>query len=158
MTVTKNNTTLKHFQAWDRRSKYINANVYSNAKSSSAKRFLIEFIEKCPFPIQSIQVDGGSEFMAEFEEACRELNIPLLVLPPSKPKYNGGVEHGNRTFRKEFYSKTDILYDSVGAFRCDLKKALKTYNTYRPHYGLKGNTPMGYILKNINEPEVSHII
>jgi hypothetical protein len=30
--------------------------------------------------------------MMKFEEACRELGIPLVVLPPASPKYNGGVE------------------------------------------------------------------
>lgn len=39
------------------------------------------------------------KFMAEFEETCGDLEIPLIVLPPSKPTYNGGVERGNRTFR-----------------------------------------------------------
>lgn len=36
MTVTKNGVTVKHFQAWDHVSKYIHAQVYSHAKSSSA--------------------------------------------------------------------------------------------------------------------------
>ena len=79
MTVSINGITVKQFQAWDRKSKFIHAQVYSHAKSSSAKRFLLELIEKAPFAIASIQVDGGSEFMAHFEETCCELNIPLLV-------------------------------------------------------------------------------
>ena len=88
MTVTKNGVCVKHFQAWDRTSKFLHAGVFSNAKASSSKRFLIDFIRKCPFKILSIQVDGGSEFMADFEDASRELKIPLLVLPPSKPTYS----------------------------------------------------------------------
>ena len=66
MTVTKNGITVKHFQAWDRVSKYIHANVYSSAKSTSAKRFLLDLLEKSPFKLLSIQVDGGSEFRADF--------------------------------------------------------------------------------------------
>lgn len=145
MTATKNGVTLKHFQAWDRRSKYIDANVYSNAKASSAKRFLLEFVKNCPFDILSIQVDGGSEFMAEFEEACATLGIPLIVLPPARPKYNGGVERGNRIFREEFYARKDLLADSIGAFRYDLRRAVEKYNTYRPHANLAGLTPMEYV-------------
>jgi len=99
MTVTKNGITVKHFQAWDRVSKYIHANVYSHAKSSSAKRFLLDLLGNAPFKLLSIQVDGGSEFRADFEAACADLEIPLLVLPPRKPQYNGGVERGNRTFQ-----------------------------------------------------------
>jgi transposase InsO family protein len=149
MTVTKNGASIKHFQAWDRRSKFIIARLYSHAKSSSAKRFLLELIEKTPFKILSIQVDGGSEFMAEFEQACKDLNIPLIVLPPKKPTYNGGVERGNRTFREEFYARHDLLADSIGAMNAELNKALNKYNTYRPHFALNGLTPMNYIHNNL---------
>jgi len=149
MTVTKNNMCFKHFQAWDRRSKFIDAQVYSNAKSSSAKRFLLDFVKNSPYPILSIQVDGGSEFMAEFEDACAELEIPLIVLPPSKPTYNGGVERGNRTFREEFYNRSNLLADSIGAMRFELNKATEKYNTYRPHRVLKGLAPMEYINNHI---------
>lgn len=145
MTVSKNGICFKHFQAWDRRSKFIDTTIFSNAKSSSAKRFLLDFVRRAPYTILSIQVDGGSEFMAEFEGACGELDIPLIVLPPSKPTYNGGVERGNRTFREEFYSRPNLLADSIGAMRYELKKATAKYNTYRPHRGLKGLTPMEYI-------------
>ena len=52
-----------------------------------------ELVEKAPYKILSIQVDGGSEFMKEFEETCQELGIELFVLHPVSPKYNGGVSH-----------------------------------------------------------------
>ena len=151
MTVTKNGIVVKHFQAWDRQSKYIFAGVYSHAKSSSAKRFLLDYIKQSPVPVLSIQVDGGSEFMADFEDACAELDIPLFVLPPRKPTYNGGVERGNRIFREEFYNRNDLLADSIGAMRVELKKALDKYNTYRPHRNLKGLTPMEYIQHTLLE-------
>ncbi len=63
MTARKNGVTVKHFQAWERKSKFLFACVYSHAKASSAKKFLLEFVKKAPFPILSIQVDGGSEFI-----------------------------------------------------------------------------------------------
>jgi len=145
MTVTKNGICVKHFKAWERRSRFIHAQAYSNAKASSAKKFLLEFIDAAPFEVKSIQVDGGSEFMAEFEQTCKELNIPLYVLPPAKPTYNGGVERSNRTFREEFYNLPSLLADSIGALRAELKNALRKYNTFRPHYALDGLTPMEYI-------------
>jgi protein involved in ribonucleotide reduction len=58
------------------------------------------------------------------ESACKELNIALFVLPPKNPKYNNGViERGNRIFREEFYAKNDILADSVGVIKAELKSA-----------------------------------
>ena len=145
MTVSKNGITFKYFQAWERKSKHLHAQIYSNAKATSARKFLQELVATAPYKILSIQVDGGSEFMAEFETECEKLNIPLDVLPSKKPKYNGGVERGNRTFREEFYENRSILADSIGAMRFDLNKALNKYNTYRPHFALKGMTPIEYL-------------
>ncbi len=142
MTVNKNGVTCKRFQAWEPRSKYIHAQVYSNARASAAKRFLMELIEQAPFRIISIQVDGGSEFMAEFEATCEEMTISLEVLPPSKPTYTGGIERANRTFREEFYYRRDLLAGQIGVIRAELKKVVNKYNTYRHHKTLRGLTPM----------------
>lgn len=145
MSVCKNGVRVKHFQAWDRCSKFIHAHVYSNATSRSAKRFLRELLAILPFPILSIQVDGGSEFRQDFEDFCEEKQIELIVLPPAKPTYNGGVERGNKTFREEFYNLSSLQADSVGAIQNELVKAVDKYNTYRPHFALQGLTPMAYI-------------
>ena len=142
MTATKNGVTCKHFQAWERRSKHIHAQVYSNATARSARRFLEELVEIAPYKILSSQVDGGSEFIAEFETACEQMKIPLIVLPPARPKYNGGVERGNRTCREEFYYRRDLSADSIGDIRFELTKAVEKYNTFTPHHALKGKTPM----------------
>jgi putative transposase len=155
MTVTKNNIRIKHFQAWDRKSKFIHAAVYSNATSAAAKKFLLELIQKLPFPIKSIQVDGGSEFMAHFENACKELNIPLIVLPPAKPQYNSGTERGNRMFREEFYEQPSFRANSLGEAKFELTKALHKYNHYRPHHNLDGLTPNEYI--NNYYPEIQNL-
>ena len=157
MSVTRNGVNVKHFQAWERKSKYIHAVVYSNAKASSAKRFLLEYVEKTPFKIKSIQVDGGSEFMAEFENACQKLNIPLLVLPPASPKCNGGVERANRTFREGFYNRP-MLEDSLRGIQAELTKAVNIYNTYRPHKNLDNLTPMAYLkINHLEDLNMSHM-
>ena len=95
----------------------------------------------------SIQVDGGLEFKGEFEQACEELDIELIVLPPASPKKNGGVECGNRVFREEFYDQP-LLADSLGGLRNELKQAFNKYNTYWPHRKLDNLTPMEYIKWN----------
>ena len=50
---------------------------YSRATARNATRFLPALLQQMPFPVTSIQVDGGSEFMAEFETACQNLDLPL---------------------------------------------------------------------------------
>ena len=57
-----------------------------------------------PFPVRGIQVDGGSEFMAAFEQACADNDLALFVLPPKRPQLNGGVERAQGSWRYEFYA------------------------------------------------------
>ena len=64
-----------------------------------------------PFPVRSIQVDGGSEFEALFEEECQRRGIKLFVLPLRSPKLNGGVERARRTHTEEFYEVTGSTFD-----------------------------------------------
>lgn len=150
MNISKNQVNLKHFQAWDPKSKFIHAGLYNQATSKTAKKFLLELIEKTPFPIKSVQVDGGSEFMLHFEEACSELRIELFVLPPKRPQYNGGVERGNRIFREEFYALPSLA-NTREDLNIELKKALDKYNNFRPHHSLDLKTPMEYIRHNYPE-------
>ena len=86
--------------------------------------------------------------MAEFEQACADLGISLYVLPPKKPKYNRGVERSHRIFREEFYARNDLLADTVGAFKAELKSAVHKYNSYRPHQSIAFLTPLEYIHKH----------
>ncbi len=73
----------------------------------TATVFLDELIARLPVPVQAIQVDGGSEFMAGFETACQAKGIALYVLPPRSPKLNGRVERLNGTVRREFWGCYD---------------------------------------------------
>ena len=104
MSVYKNQRNYKQFTAICPTSKIMFSRVYSSATSFAASIFLREFLEFSPFEVKSIQVDGGSEFMKHFENECANEQIPLYVLPPASPKYNGNVERSNRTCRTEFYS------------------------------------------------------
>jgi putative transposase len=97
-----------------------------------------------PFPVRSIQVDGGSEFMKDFEQACKDKGIPLYVLPPKRPQYNGGVERMNRTMRDDLYARKDLLVDGMDAFRKAVSQATHTYNHFRPHQSLDNLTPAQY--------------
>ena len=46
---------------------------------------------------RAIQVNGGSECCAEFEAACQQRQLPLIVLPPYSPKLNTRVEYVHGT-------------------------------------------------------------
>ena len=83
---------VKHFTAYDPVAKWTVALVAGRATARCAAALLDKLIAEVPFRIEGIQVDGGSEFRAEFEDACRERNLCLFVLPPKRPQLNGHVE------------------------------------------------------------------
>ena len=91
--------------------------------------------------------------MADFDTACERMNFPLIVLPSARPKYSGGFEFGNRTFREELYTCRDLIADSIGDMRFELRKAVEKYNTFRPHHALKSKTPMEYLRNTQAEAE-----
>ena len=64
MTFSRDGQTLKEFRAICPVSKFMATRVFSRATAVNAKRFLTAMLEAMPFPIQSIQVDGGSEVPA----------------------------------------------------------------------------------------------
>ena len=94
---------LKHFTARDVVSLWDVVEVHTRATATTAKGFLDTLLERMPFPVRALQVDGGSEFQAVFEEACQEKGLGLFVLPPHSPKLNGHVERAHRTHTEEFY-------------------------------------------------------
>ena len=102
MTVHRDGQTLKEFRAVDPASRVMVCRVCSRATARNAQRFLAAVLADMPFAVQSVQVDGGSEFRAEFEAACAQRALPLFVLPPGRPQWNGRVERCNDTLRLEF--------------------------------------------------------
>jgi transposase InsO family protein len=131
---------LKQFTAVDVVSRWSVPTVVSGASATLAKRALAQLIERTPYPIKAIQVDGGSEFMADFEEDCQKRGLRLFVLPPRSPKLNGAVERANRTYREEFYECSDVR-PTVEGFRPALRHYEHIYNFVRPHQSLDYLTP-----------------
>lgn len=136
--------TVKHFDAYDVIAKWTVAKPYAHATAANAADFLHKVTAEMPWPIKAIQIDGGSEFMAEFEKTCQDSNIPLYVLPTRSPKLNGAVERCNGAWRYEFYATLDLpehideIAEHVDAFQ-------HLYNHHRPHGALDGLTPNEYL-------------
>jgi transposase InsO family protein len=135
----------KHFSARDVVSRWDVLGVYSRATALTARDFLDAVIQRMPYPVRAIQVDGGSEFKAEFEEACREKGLQLFVLPPRSPKLNGCVERAQRTHKEEFYQMLDPP-ESLNDLRRLLLAQELCYNTVRPHQALGQLTPQQWLL------------
>jgi len=137
-----NNKEVKHFQAICPITKLSVAQVYFRATSMSAANFLKLMISQFPFQVHSIQVDGGSEFMGDFE-ACKARKIKLFVLPPRSPECNGHVERCNGTMKYEFYRQYNGSTE-LSVLQQKLQKYGHLYNNIRPHQGLSYLTPQQY--------------
>lgn len=135
---------LKHFTGRDVVSKWDVVGLRRRATARTAGEFLTEVMERTPFQVKAIQVDGGSEFMAEFEGACREKGIRLFVLPPRSPKLNGCVERAQRTHTEEFY-ELSCAEPNVSALGIELREWEKVYNEVRPHQSLGYLTPLEFL-------------
>jgi transposase InsO family protein len=135
---------IKHFTAYDPVAKWTVAGVAGRATAHLAARFLDKLLAEAPFTITGIQVDGGSEFRADFENACQDKGLNLYVLPPKRPQLNGAVERCNGSWRYEFYAVYDLphriekLQPLVDAFAY-------RFNHHRPHDALDGRTPADYL-------------
>jgi putative transposase len=137
---------LKHFSARDVVSRWDVVEVHRRATSLAAARFLDTLLDRLPFPVRALQVDGGSEFAAEFEEACQQKELPLFVLPPKSPKLNAHVERSNRTHNEEFY-EVHAESDQVPVLNRQLLHWERTYNCVRPHQSLAYLTPLEFITR-----------
>ena len=148
---------IKQFTAYDPHAKWTVAAPYARATAKNAAEFLQRVRAQMPDPIKAIQIDGGSEFMAEFEQACKDAKLPLYVLPPRSPKLNGAVERCNGAWRYEFYACNDLplslqkLAERVDAFQ-------HLYNHHRPHGALAGLTPAKSLsIRRAEEAAPSHM-
>jgi putative transposase len=140
----------KHFSLVDCVSRYALTEIRGRATARTAQESLALMLARAPFPIRAIQVDGGSEFMAEFEDFCQQREIRLFVLPPRSPKLNGQVERSQRTHTEEFYECTDAGH-TVGELARALANWEVIYNTIRPHKALGLLTPWEFL--QINYPD-----
>ena len=133
----------KHFTACDVFTRWQVLEARSRATAHAAAGFLDTILDRMPFPVRAIQVDGGSEFMAQFEEACRLRGIKLFVLPPRSPKLNGHVERAQRTHKEEFYYR---LTNATTLARVSklLRRWEDIHNRYRPHQALGQITPLAF--------------
>ena len=146
MTVTHRGgrRTVKQLVAADPVSKWTCAKAYRRATARNAADFLDKIVRGMPFEAEAIQVDGGSEFKAEFELECRKRGIALRVLPPRSPKLNGNVERTVGTWRYEFHGCWEIP-DDIDRINLLIDAFADEFNRAGPHRSLGCGTPEAFL-------------
>ena len=140
----------KQFTARDVISRWDVIQAHRRATAQSATEFLETLLHRMPFHIRALQVDGGSEFAAQFEQSCQQRGLHLFVLPPRSPKLNGAVERANRTHSEEFYQVTACSLEMKKLNR-ELRHWERIYNTVRPHQSLGYLTPQQFLLQTSSQ-------
>ena len=136
---------LKHFTARDVVSRWDVVEAHTRATATTAAAGFLDALQaRMPFPVRAIQVDGGSEFQAGFEQACQQRDILLFTLPPRSPKLNGAVERAQRTHTEEFYEVVEFSLE-VATLNQELQAWERIYNTVRPHQALGYLTPQQFL-------------
>lgn len=138
--------------AIDLKTRFTWTQIYDDRSQMSAKKFLDYVVPDCPFKIQTIQTDNGSEFinfsdtdkLSQFELGCEKYNIALRHIPVGQPRFNGCVERVHGTFEREFYQKNPTNL-SLEKLKIKLERFTRFYNTKRLHSKLKYCT----IIKNL---------
>ena len=140
--------------AIDVEKKFAFAGAYTSHSSASAADFLKRVIEVCPFIIDELQTDNGSEFAKNFEDACSVLGLTHFHTYPRSPKMNPFIERFNRTISEDFIMlNRPLLRDDVSAFNEKLVDWLLWYNTERPHESLGMLSPLRYIVSTLTAGE-----
>lgn len=144
----------RHFSAVDVVSRSSVVGVRGTATAGTARDCLGDLIDRGPFAIKAMQVDGGSEFKAAFETACQERDLARYVLPPRSPTLNGRVERVNGTHRREFWEcyADDLDLPTLQAAR---RAWEHEYHEVRPHQALGYHTPAEFLAAR-SPPDLSH--
>ena len=115
--------------------------------SWAAREFFEIVAEVFPYPLQSVLTDNGSEFMKHFDEELRRLHKNHWHTYPKTPKMNAHVERFNRTIQEEFIDYHQDLLLDPDQFNRRLIPWLLWYNAERPHWALKLDSPVQFLLK-----------
>jgi len=119
------------------------AQLYPDETAASALAFLDachRFYAGHGIRIERVLTDNGTCFKRRWHERCDQLEIRVHKTRPYRPQTNGKAERFIRTLLERWaYAYS---YDNEHERAHALPQALESYNRYRPHRALAGQTPL----------------
>lgn len=133
------------FVAIDDYSRELFAAILPDKTQDSAKAFLDQVYEECPYTIEVYYTDNGTEYKGQpgdhaFMKRCRELTIEQRFTKVKTPRTNGKAERVIRTLMDMWHNK--IEFKSRAHRKTELTRFINWYNTVKPHKGINDQTPM----------------
>jgi transposase InsO family protein len=135
--------------------------AFAWSTTSHASKAAEEFFGFCqivfPVPLEFVLTDNGSEFKKHFTERLRELHLTHYHTYPKTPKMNAHCERFNRTIQEEFVDYHVHELREPQQFNVILMDYLLWFNTERPHYALKMQSPLQFLLQWVStQPECNY--
>lgn len=143
------------------------ARSYCELSEHSTYDFLQKLVEKCPFPIHTIQTDNGFEFTSKYHPTapdrehamdrwCKENNINHRLIPPGAKELNGKVERSHRIDEQYFYYRAPT--DTLSNLNRHQERWISFYNETRLHGGVGYQTPMKKLMERLQTLKSEGII
>lgn len=133
------------FVAIDDYSRELYASILPDKTQFSAKTFLTQVIDECPYTIEQFYTDNGLEYKGnkeshELMKFCTEQKIEQRFTKVKSPQTNGKAERVIRTLMEMWHGKT--YFKNRIHRKTELIRFINWYNTVKPHQGLNGLTPL----------------
>jgi putative transposase len=135
---------LKHFSARDVVSRWDVLEVHRRATSLAAARFLDTLLDRLPFPVKALQVDGGSEFAAELKTLASKRTCHCSCCPQNHQSSMVTWKRSHRTHNEEFY-EVSANSDHPDSLNRQLRRWEYTYNCVRPHQPWPTSPPLQFL-------------
>jgi len=142
--ILANGRRMYQYTAIDVVSRWRYADVFPHLDGKTAKRFLKDLFNSSPVSIRMIQTDNGKEFGKTVTAWLRNKQAKHVFSHKARPIENAYVERSHRTDEEEFYSLGGNG-KTMAEFKDNFANYIKMYNELRPHWGLKGKTPIQFL-------------
>jgi transposase InsO family protein len=133
------------FVAIDDFSRELYAAILPNKTQYSAKQFLEQVIDECPYTIEQYYTDNGKEYRGDpqhhaFMKLCQDHDIEQRFTKVRNPKTNGKAERVIGTVMQMWHNKT--RFNSSAHRKTELIRFVNFYNTVKPHTAIENMTPL----------------
>lgn len=133
------------FVAIDDYSRELYVGIYPDKSMFSSSDFLSTVLAQCPYSIERILTDNGTEYKGRYGEhsfmkVCGEAGITQKFTRVKRPQTNGKAERVIRTLMEAWHS-TEMFNNRKERAKA-LTRFVNYYNCVRPHKGIDSATPL----------------